>query len=146
MHEDQYPELVLPLAEALLAGGEEAERQMVAFQIRLLLGMVALRTLDDDLRARWFRGPVGRPLTLLAGTAVAAPSREGDGDGAAARLDEDDTGLLRLIMEARTNREIAAELGVEEPEVTRRLGELFASIGASSRAEATAFAFREQVV
>ena len=144
MHEDPYPELVLPVAEAFLAGGEEAERQMVSFQIRTLLGMVALRTLDDDLRARWFRGPVGRPLTLLAGTADATPAH--DGNGSATPLNEGDTGLLRLILEARTNREIAAELGVEEPEVTRRLGELFASIGASSRAEATAFAFRERVV
>ena len=144
MHEDPYPELVLPVAEAFLAGGEEGERQMVSFQIRTLLGMVALRTLDDDLRARWFRGPVGRPLTLLAGTADATPAH--DGNGSATPLNEGDTGLLRLILEARTNREIAAELGVEEPEVTRRLGELFASIGASSRAEATAFAFRERVV
>jgi len=30
--------------------------------------------------------------------------------------------------------------------VTRRLGDLFASIGASSRGEATACAFRERVV
>jgi hypothetical protein len=30
--------------------------------------------------------------------------------------------------------------------VARRLGELYATIGASSRADATAFAFRERVV
>ena len=36
--------------------------------------------------------------------------------------------------------------GIDEQAVARRLGELFARIGASSRAEATAFAFRERVL
>ena len=47
---------------------------------------------------------------------------------------------------ARRTREIAAEIGIDEQAVTRRLGELFARIGASSRAEATAFAFRQRVL
>jgi len=46
----------------------------------------------------------------------------------------------------RTNAEIADDLGIGEDDVVRRLGELFAKIGASSRAEATAFAFRERVL
>jgi hypothetical protein len=35
---------------------------------------------------------------------------------------------------------------VGEKELQRRLAEMFGKIGASSRAEATAFAFRERVV
>ena len=49
-------------------------------------------------------------------------------------------------MRGKTNREIAEELGIDEPAVTRRLNELFATIGVSSRADATAFAFREHVL
>ena len=47
-------------------------------------------------------------------------------------------------MRGKTNGEIAEELGIDEAAVTRRLNELFARIGASSRADATAFAFRER--
>jgi DNA-binding NarL/FixJ family response regulator len=57
-----------------------------------------------------------------------------------------DHALLRSLIEGRTNAEIGDDLGVGEDEVVRRLGELFAKIGASSRAEATAFAFRERVL
>ena len=51
-----------------------------------------------------------------------------------------------LLIEGRTNREIAAELGVDEDAVARRLAEMYAKIGVSSRGEAAAFAFREGVV
>jgi DNA-binding NarL/FixJ family response regulator len=57
-----------------------------------------------------------------------------------------DTALLRSLVQGKTNREIGEELGMDEQAVTRRLGELFARIGASSRAEATAFAFHERVL
>jgi DNA-binding NarL/FixJ family response regulator len=50
------------------------------------------------------------------------------------------------LVQGKTNREIAEEMGIDEQAVTRRLGELFARIGASSRAEATAFAFQERVL
>ena len=49
-------------------------------------------------------------------------------------------------MQGKTNREIAEELGTDEQTVGRRLAELFVQIGATSRAEATAFAFREGVL
>ena len=66
-----------------------------------------------------------------------------DGD---AEPEGSDTALLRSLVQGKTNREIAEELGVDEQTVTRRLGELFVRIGASSRAEATAFAFQERVL
>ena len=63
-----------------------------------------------------------------------------------ADVGEDDTRLLWLLIEGRTNREIAAELGMDEDAVARRLAEMYAKIGVSSRGEAAAFAFREGVV
>jgi DNA-binding NarL/FixJ family response regulator len=49
-------------------------------------------------------------------------------------------------VQGKTNGEIAEELGVDEQAVTRRLSELFARLGASSRAEATAIAFHQRVL
>jgi DNA-binding CsgD family transcriptional regulator len=143
MHEDLNLEVVLPAAEAMLAAGGDEERSMAAAQIRITLGFIAQRTLDGDVRARWFRGPVGGPLSRLLGEAV--PLIDGE-SGAATSLDEREKELLTLVMEGRTNAEIAAVLGTDEADVAKRLSELFAAIGASSRAEATAFAFREVVV
>jgi len=65
---------------------------------------------------------------------------------AGASMEESDLELLRRLVEGLTNREIAARLGLEEEFVTRRLGEIFAQMGASSRAQAKAFALMEQVV
>jgi DNA-binding NarL/FixJ family response regulator len=82
-------------------------------------------------------------MTELTGpNATKAPQAEADHDD-----DQDaDHALLQSLIQGRTNAEIAQELGVEEGDVVLRLGELFAKIGASSRAEATAFAFRERVL
>jgi len=87
-----------------------------------------------------------REMTRLAGPVQSFPAApghadvDGNGDGGS------DTALLRSLMQGKTNAEIAADLGIEEDMVVRRLGELFARVGASSRAEATAFAFRERVL
>jgi DNA-binding NarL/FixJ family response regulator len=144
MHEDLHLEVVLPVARALLTAGTEPERQMVGLYLNVTLAMLAQRTFDEDVRVKWFRSPVGRELTSLAGSVQPPPGAKDP--TADLHLDESDTGLLRLLIEGRTNREIAEELGNSEEEVALRLGEMFARIGASSRAEATAFAFRERVV
>jgi DNA-binding CsgD family transcriptional regulator len=57
-------------------------------------------------------------------------------------LDEVEVKLLRLLTEGRTNREIAEQLAMDEPDLLRRLGGIFARIGVQSRAEATAFALK----
>jgi DNA-binding NarL/FixJ family response regulator len=67
-------------------------------------------------------------------------------DAGAAGKTDDESVLLRSLIHGRTNQEIAEDMGIDEDAVTRQLGELFARIGASSRAEATAFAFRERVL
>jgi DNA-binding NarL/FixJ family response regulator len=107
--------------------------------------MAAQRTVDEGIRVRWLRGPVGGELVRLAGSLEGLKMRPGDADGDGS-LDESDLELLRPMIEGLTNREIAERLELEEEIVARRLAEIFAKIGASSRAEATAFAFREKVV
>ncbi|MGH2540423.1 MAG: helix-turn-helix transcriptional regulator, partial [Actinomycetota bacterium] len=144
MHEDGNLDVVVPAANVLMeVGGPDRERMRSSLQ--LALAMVAQRTIDEDVRVRWFHGPVGREMSRLAGWIDAIPG-PGPGDGDGRDPDSADTMLLRSLVQGRTNREIADDLGIDESAVTRRLGELFARIGASSRAEATAFAFRERVL
>jgi DNA-binding NarL/FixJ family response regulator len=82
----------------------------------------------------------------LAG-AMEAPASAGavpgpQAAGARPSLDDDDRRLLQLLTQGHTNAEIAAQLRVDEAEVTHRLTHLQARLGASSRAEATSLAFR----
>jgi DNA-binding CsgD family transcriptional regulator len=145
MQEDLHLTILLPVARVLRdVGAPEAEP--VLGYVHYAAGMIAQRTLDESIRVRWFRGPLGRALTELIGSndmgADAVPEAGGNGKGP----DHADRALLRSLVQGRTNAEIAQDLGVDEAAVVRRLGELFAKIGASSRAEATAFAFRERVV
>ena len=139
MHEDLYLDVVVPVADVLAAAGAP-EWERMRPDLQRTLAMIAQRTKDEDARVRWLRGPVGRELTRLVGSIEAVPAADGgEPEGA-------DTALLRSLVQGMTNREIAEELGIDEQAVTRRLGELFARIGASSRAEATAFAFHERVL
>jgi DNA-binding NarL/FixJ family response regulator len=147
-HEDLHLDIVVPMARAILAGGIQPEKEVTQSFLQLILAMTAQRTLDEDVRVRWFRGPWGRNLSALAGPLdPAAPQGSGvRAEAEAAPFDEPDQVLLRLLIEGRTNREIAEELGMSGEAVVQRLAEMFARIGASSRAEATAVAFRERVV
>lgn len=142
MHEDRYLDVVLPVANTFLAT-RAPDWEQVQQTLQLTLAMIAQRTLDEDVRVRWLLGPIGRELTRLAGPIGTVPVGP-HGDGASA--EGSDAALLQSLVQGKTNREIAEELGIDEQAVTRRLGQLFARIGASSRADATAFAFHERVL
>jgi DNA-binding NarL/FixJ family response regulator len=146
LHEDANLDVVLPSARAVLAGGPEPMRETVRGLLGMHLSGVAQRTLEESVRVRWLRGPVGRELAELAGP-LERLGEEATGERRSndAVLGDGDRRLLHLLTEGRTNGEIGDEIGATEEDVARRLGRLFASIHASSRAEATAFAFREGV-
>jgi tetratricopeptide (TPR) repeat protein/DNA-binding CsgD family transcriptional regulator len=145
LHEDLHLEILIPVAEVLTAAGTQAEQQLVQFFLQMMLALAAQRTLDEEVRVRWFRGPVGRRLVELAGPLDEIAMRAGRSEGDR-HVEESDVELLKLLTEGLTNREIAERLGEEETLVARRLGEMFVRIGAPTRSEATAFAFRERVV
>ena len=54
--------------------------------------------------------------------------------------------VLRLVAAGKTNREIAASLVISEHTVARHVQNIFAKLGLSSRAAATAFAFEHDLV
>ena len=53
--------------------------------------------------------------------------------------------MLRLVAAGSTNREIAARLYLSEHTVARHLQNIFVKLGVSSRAAATAFAYRHDL-
>jgi DNA-binding NarL/FixJ family response regulator len=145
--EDLFLRIVLPAARALLSAGTADEREGVRHELRTTAALIAQRIQDEDVRVRWFRGPLGRELSDLAGSPGGA---EPQGAREEAQLPLDlgagEARLLWLLVEGRTNREIATELGVSEEELSRQLAVMYAKIGVSSRGEAAVFAFREGVV
>jgi DNA-binding NarL/FixJ family response regulator len=54
--------------------------------------------------------------------------------------------VLRLVAAGRTNKSIAAELVLSERTVERHVSNIFAKLGVSSRAAATAFAYEHKVL
>ena len=54
--------------------------------------------------------------------------------------------VIRLVASGKSNREIAAVLVISEHTVARHVQNIFAKLGLSSRAAATAFAFEHDLV
>jgi DNA-binding NarL/FixJ family response regulator len=144
--EDLSLNILLSAARALVQGGTDEERAHCQGQLAVVAAVIAQRTTDEDVRVRWFRGPVGRELSALTGFTEADCSTVAVATVPGVDLTQDDPRILWLLIEGRTNREIADELGVAEEIVVRRLAEMYARIGVSSRGEAAVFALREKVV
>jgi DNA-binding NarL/FixJ family response regulator len=149
LHEDLNLDVVMAAARALFAGAPEEVNASVRTYLQVALTRIAQGTADEAIRVRWLRGPVGREIVELVGPLVGAEvaatdgSRvDAEGHSAGVDLDEVDRRLLHLLTEGLTNREMATELDLTEEAVAARLAKLLARLGASSRAEATALAFR----
>jgi DNA-binding CsgD family transcriptional regulator len=99
------------------------------------LGDVETAALEFDVARRVFRELGAEPAlarleALIGSTAARA-------DGLSAREVE----VLRLLAAGRTNRAIAAELGISERTVDRHVSNLFTKLDVSSRSAATAYAY-----
>jgi ATP/maltotriose-dependent transcriptional regulator MalT len=141
-NEDANLDIALPVARAMFAGGPPEVQDFVKGYLRVTLSRVAQGTLDESIRVRWLRGPVGRELVGLLGTF--------DDGASAARpealdqpvVDDVDRRLLRLLTEGNTNAEMAEKVGLSAEAVGVQLAKLLARLGVSNRAEATTLAFK----
>jgi DNA-binding NarL/FixJ family response regulator len=57
-----------------------------------------------------------------------------------------ETQVIRLIAEGKTNKAIANALGVSEKTVARHVSNIFTKLDLTSRAAATAYAYRNKLV
>jgi DNA-binding NarL/FixJ family response regulator len=145
-NEDANLDILLPAGRAILAGGPPEMQAQIRGWLQLVLGRIAQTTLDEDMRTRWLRGPLGRQLVELAGPldqpAAYVPAADSPSRPDLAALDDLDRQVLHQLTQGSTNLEIATELGISEQAVAQRLARLIAQLGVSTRAEATSLAFR----
>src|SRR5204863_10213836 len=102
MHGARNLDVAIPVADAL-AAASAPEWPAVRGYLQMTLAMTAQRTVDDDVRVRWFRSPAGRELTRIVGPIEDARA----GDAGAEK--GDDAALLKSLIQGSTNAEIAAE-------------------------------------
>jgi DNA-binding CsgD family transcriptional regulator len=114
---------------------------------RLLLGAAYRAVGDDDAAAVSFDAGVQLLAQLGADTTTArGRARRADPTTSPNGLTGREVEVLRLLASGRTNKELAAELGLSEKTVERHLSNIFTKIGVSTRAAATAFAFEHEIV
>jgi DNA-binding NarL/FixJ family response regulator len=85
---------------------------------------------------------LGATPALAEIDALDAPVALRDTHGVTARELE----VLRLLAAGQTNKAIAAELVLSERTVERHVSNIFAKLGVSTRAAATAFAYEHKLV
>jgi DNA-binding CsgD family transcriptional regulator len=123
----------------------ELEVPHQAARVRVLIG-VACRELGDDASAelefeaaRSMLEELGARPDLERLARIAGSPRPGG-------LSRRESEVLALVAAGKTNRAIATELFISEKTVARHVSNIFAKLGLSSRAEATAYAYKHGLV
>ncbi|HYH30706.1 MAG TPA: LuxR C-terminal-related transcriptional regulator [Pseudonocardia sp.] len=126
---------------------QELDAPYRAARARVLLGLACRELGDDDTAqmeldaAVWTFRRLGAAPDVARVHALAPAAAPGSAAGLTAR----EVQVLALVAAGRSNREIAAELVLSEHTVRRHLQNVFAKLGVSSRAAATAFAVRHDL-
>ena len=134
-----------------LRGASEIWQQLKApyeaARARELAGL-ACRALGDDETAA-LELDAARAAYVELGAASDLARLRGGGEGAAADthgLTEREIEVLRHLAAGDTNKAIAAKLVLSERTVDRHVSNIFAKLGVSSRAAATAYAYEHQLL
>lgn len=150
-----FDDIVRPVARVLAASADGQDRQTARALAQRVVGLVAERTADEDIAQRWFRVPEHAELVELAGGIEAARGAVRATPESLVQqrlpklpldLSAEETSLVRLMMEGRTDGEIAATLSLDAVEVASRLRQIFAKMGAPSRSVATLYAFMADII
>jgi DNA-binding NarL/FixJ family response regulator len=119
-----------------------------AARVRVLLGL-ACRALGDDEAAaleleaaRGVFAQLGAALDLARVDSLTQHASSIDAHGLTPR----ELQVLRLVAAGETNKAIAAKLVLSERTVDRHVSNIFTKLGVSSRAAATAYAYKHQLV
>jgi DNA-binding CsgD family transcriptional regulator len=126
---------------------QELEAPYEAARVRVLIGMACRALGDDD--AFGIELEAARAVFRELGAAPDLARLEGlsrKRDEAPDGLTRRELQVLRLVAEGKTNRDVASELGISEKTVARHVSNIFVKLGLSSRAAATAYAYRHDLV
>jgi DNA-binding CsgD family transcriptional regulator len=124
--------------------GLEAPHQ--AARVRLLIG-VACQQLGDRASAELeFEAARGVLEELGAAPDLKRLARLTGSTRPGGPLSRRESEVLTLVAAGKTNRAIAAELSISEKTVARHISNIFTKLRLSSRAEATAYAYRRGLV
>jgi len=115
---------------------DAARTRVLIAQAHQALGDEDSASLELDAARRAFEQLGARPR--LAQLEELSPRRPAKAGGLTSR----EVQVLRHLATGRTNRAIADRLGISEKTVARHVSNIFAKLGLSSRAAATAYAFR----
>jgi DNA-binding CsgD family transcriptional regulator len=130
------------------AAWQEIEAPYEAARARVLIGLACRDLGDEDGAemeldaARWVFQQLGAAPDLARIEALTRRATSGDNHGLTAREME----VLRLVAAGETNKTISAELFISEKTVARHVSNIFAKLGLSTRAAATAYAYRHGLV
>lgn len=118
-----------------------------AAQARVLIAAASRRAGDDE-RARLELEAARAEFERLGATADAGRvvALLGRREASVRGLTRRELAVLHLLAAGKTNRDIATELVISEHTVARHVSNIFAKLGVSSRAAATAFAFEHELV
>jgi DNA-binding CsgD family transcriptional regulator/tetratricopeptide (TPR) repeat protein len=120
---------------------ECARARVLIAQACLALGDAEAATMEREAARDAFAMLGAAPdIASIAAQARRAGSREPHG------LTGRENEVLRLVAAGRTNKSIAAELVLSERTVERHVSNIFAKLGVSSRAAATAFAYEHKIL
>lgn len=126
---------------------QQLEAPYEAARGRELVGLACRALGDEDTAALELDAARAAYAELEAAPDVTRiDSLTGAGPGDAHRLTERELEVLRHLAAGETNKAIAAEFVLSERTVDRHVSNIFAKLGVSSRAAATAYAYEHRLV
>jgi ATP/maltotriose-dependent transcriptional regulator MalT len=119
-----------------------------AARVRVLTGLACRQLGDEETAemeldaARWAFEQLGALPDVARAAALSGRTAAKPAGGLTARELE----VLRLVATGKTNRVIAGDLFLSEKTVARHVSNIYAKLGVSSRAAATAYAYEHDLV
>ncbi|HEY8258659.1 MAG TPA: response regulator transcription factor [Gemmatimonadales bacterium] len=129
-----------------LSAWRAIEAPYEAARVRMLVGL-ACRALGDDDAAEMELEAAAQTFERLGAAPDLARTRQLShrNEAAAGGLTARELEVLELVATGKSNRSIASELAISEKTVARHMSNIFTKLGISSRAAATAYAFRNKL-
>jgi DNA-binding CsgD family transcriptional regulator len=142
------PQAALSALRRAVALWGELDAPYETARVRVSIGL-ACRALGDhdggelelDAARRVFER-LGAAPDVARVAQLSPPSVSRPASGLTAR----ETDVLRLVATGKTNKAIAADLGISEKTVARHVSNIFTKLGLSSRAAATAYAYEHKLL